>query len=249
VGLVNLILLLVALKIFVNKEEFSKLKIETFVKNIKTQYVYVLIILGVVAFHLLEVNVIDSNVTKLVGHDYADTVHIFENNIVYWFSQHWTPFLVYFFVTMYIAVYPFVLWFAPLYYLLFDKKESMKKLAYGLLLVYIITLPFYLFIPVTNVYTYYNIGSPLENVIPSVEQFFYSTTTYNNCLPSLHTAVIILVTWSTYYTKNKKLLYFTMFCMVTVITSVLYLAIHWVTDVITGVTIATGVILLLKKNL
>lgn len=123
----------------------------------------------------------------------------------------------------------------------------MKTLAYGLLIIYIIALPFYLFIPVTNVYTYYKVGSALESVIPSVERFFYSLTTQNNSFPSLHTAMTILIAYSVSLTGNKKLTYFSYFVMISVIISVIYLSIHWITDVLAGGLLSVGVILLLKK--
>ena len=87
----------------------------------------------------------------------------------------------------------------------------------------------------------------MENVIPGVEQFFYSTTTMNNCLPSLHTAMTILVAYSVSLTGNKKFTYFSYFVMITVIISVIYLSIHWLTDVITGAILSTGVIFILRK--
>ena len=123
----------------------------------------------------------------------------------------------------------------------------MKSLAYGLLLIYIVALPFYLFLPITNVYTFYNVNSAFENVIPSIESFFYSTTTQNNCLPSLHTAMTIMIAYTVSLTKNKRLTYFAYFTMIAVIISVIYLSIHWITDVITGALLAVGVIFILKR--
>jgi membrane-associated phospholipid phosphatase len=123
----------------------------------------------------------------------------------------------------------------------------MKTFAYGTLLIYVIALPFYLFMPITNVYTYYNADSALETVIPSIEIFFYSTTTQNNCLPSLHTAMTILVAYSVSLTGNKKLTYFAYFTMISVIISVIYLSIHWITDIIAGALLAIGVIFILRR--
>ena len=234
------------MKIFIPKE-FSQKKGISILQIIRKHLPFLLIIFGVVAFHLFEVNVIDTQVTEWVGHDFANNIRNFEGDTVFWFSQNWTPLLVYFFVIMYIAVYPFTLWFSPVYFLLTDNKKAMKTLAYGLLLIYIIALPFYLFMPITNVYTFYNVNSALESVIPSVESFFYSTTTQNNCLPSLHTAMTILIAYSISLTGNRKLTYFAYFTMITVIISVIYLSIHWITDVITGVLLAIGVIFILKR--
>jgi membrane-associated phospholipid phosphatase len=123
----------------------------------------------------------------------------------------------------------------------------MKSLAYGLIIIYAVALPFYLFLPITNVYTFYNANSALETVFPSVENFFYSTTTNNNSLPSLHTAMTILVAYCISLTGNKKLKIFGYFVMITVIISVIYLSIHWLTDVITGMIVALGAIFILQR--
>lgn len=245
-GLINLILFIIGLFLFLPKKIY-KTKFSEYYQIFVSQIKYLLIIFGVVAFHLIEVNLLDSFFTDLIGVDFASSLELIEDNVVYWFSQNWTPFLVYFCVMMYIAVYPFTLWFSPLYFLLTDNKKAMKTLAYGLLLIYVIALPFYLFLPITNVYTYYGIESALETVVPSVENFFYSTTTSNNCLPSLHVAMALLIARSVSLTKNKLYTYFTYFCAVSVIVSVIYLAIHWITDVICGTVLAFSVFYLLKR--
>ena len=245
-GIINLILLIIGLKCFFPKN-FFEAKNVNLLPVIKKHFPYILIISVVVIIHMLEVNIIDPIVTEWVGYDYANTIQSIEGDIVFWFSQHWTPVLLYFFVIMYIAVYPFTLWFAPTYFLITDQKKAMKSLAYGLLLIYLIALPFFLFVPITNVYTFHGANSALETVLPSVESFFYSTTTNNNCLPSLHTAMTILVAYSVSLTGNKKFTYFAYFCTISVIISVIYLSIHWISDVICGVLLAVGVIFILKK--
>ena len=244
-GAINLILLILGLIFLVPRKELIIKNLNLF-KKFKNLLPYISIIFGVVIFHLIEVNFIDS---YLSGNDYASIIKNFEGDTVYWFSQHWIPALVYFFVLIYIAVYPFTLWFSPLYFLLTNNKKAMKTFAYGLLLIYLIALPFYLFFPVNNVFTYYNIKSALEAVIPSVENFFYTTTTQNNSFPSLHTAMTILIAYSVSLVGNKKLTYFTYFTAITVIISVIYLSIHWITDVITGTILSLGVILILRKIL
>jgi len=246
VGSLNFILFIVSLFLFMPKKIFKTTPSEyyrIFVSHLK----YIIIIVGVVVFHLVEVNILDSYFTNLVGIDFASNIQMIENGVVYWFSQNWTLSLVYFFVLMYIVVYPFTLWFSLLYFLFTDDKKAMKSFAYGLLLMYSIALPFYLFFPVTNVYTFYGIESALEIVVPTVEQFLYSTTTHNNCFPSLHVAMTLLIAKSVSLTKNKKYTYFAYFCAISVILSVIYLAIHWITDVICGVALAFSVFYLQKR--
>lgn len=244
-GLVQVVMLAIGLVFFMPKKVY-KTNISQFYQIFKKFFPYIAIIFGVAFFQLLEVNLIDRATTEWVGTNYAPLIHSIEDNIVYWFSQHWTPALVYFLVFMYIAIYPFTLWFSPLYFLLNDEKKSMKTLAYGLLIIYVVALPFYLFVPITNVYKFYGLGSALNNVIPSVENFFYSVTTQNNTFPSLHTAMTIMIAWTAHLTRNKKFTYFAYFCAVCVIISVIYLAVHWIMDVISGAALSIAAIFILN---
>jgi membrane-associated phospholipid phosphatase len=122
----------------------------------------------------------------------------------------------------------------------------MKTFTYSLLGIYTIALPFYLFFPVTNVYTYYGTSSALTTVIPSIEHFFYATTTTNNCFPSLHVAMSILLIKTVSMTNNKRFMYLTYFCAICVICSVIYLAIHWITDVIGGILLTICVFTIIQ---
>ena len=248
-GGVNLLLFVFSIIFFLPKGFHKKIPklYENIFQIIQKNFIPIAIIFGVVAFHLIEVRFIDPIITNWVGYDYANTLEGFEDGIVHSFSQNWTPFLVYFFVIIYIGIYPFTLWFSPLYFTLSENKRALKSLAYGLLLIYIFALPFYLFMPITNVYTFFGSESALESVIPSVEGFFYSTTTQNNCLPSLHTAMTILIAYTIGLTGNKRMAYFAYFVMIGVIISVIYLSIHWLTDVATGGLLSLAVIFILHR--
>jgi len=248
-GITNLVLLIFSLFFLLPKDSYKKIPslLENIFQIINKNLIPLIIIFFVVAFHLFEVKFIDPVVTELIGHNYANIIVGFENGVVHWFSQNWTPGILHFFVLIYIGIYPFTLWFSPLYFVFSDNKRALKSLAYGLLLIYIFALPFYLFVPITNVYTYFNIDSALETVLPGVETFFYSTTTMNNCLPSLHTAMTILIAYTVSLTGNKRLAYFSYFVMIFVIISVIYLSIHWITDVVTGGLLSLAVIFILHR--
>jgi len=156
----------------------------------------------------------------------------------------WNMVFLSFFVIMYIVVYPFILWFSNLYFLIDTQKKPLQSLALGLLFLYLFSIPFYLFFPVSNVYTYNNIDSALSIIFPSINSFFYTTTTTNNCFPSLHVAMSIIIAWAVKHTDNKRYYYFTIFSMISVIISVMYLVIHWIVDVIGGIIAATAAIII-----
>lgn len=236
----NLLLFVASVIFIIPKNTWKKTALD-YKKTILYHITPLQLIILVVIIHLLEVNFIDSFTTTLIGQDFTLVMQFIEDGAVYWFSQHWTPLLLYFFVFIYIGLYPFLLWFSLLYFLLSDEKKAMKTFAYSLIGIYAIALPFYLFLPITNVYTHYGLTSALDSVIPTVEQFFYTTTTNNNCFPSLHVAISLLIAKTATYTKNKRFIYLTYFCAIGVICAVIYLAIHWITDVIGGVLLGLGV--------
>jgi membrane-associated phospholipid phosphatase len=200
----------------------------------------------VVIVHLLEVNILDTVITDILGMNFTSSILFIEDGVVYWFSQQWTPVLVYFFVFVYIGLYPFLLWFTVLYFIFADERKAMRTFTYSLVGMYTIALPFYLFLPITNVYSYYGTPSALTMVIPGIEQVFYTTTTNNNCFPSLHVAMSLLLVKAVSLTNNKRYIYVTYFSAICVICSVIYLAIHWITDVIGGILLALGVFYLVQ---
>lgn len=247
-GVSYLLLFLFAVFFLLDIKRIKKIRLTPnfFFQKIYFNIIPLLIIFVVVGFHLIEVKIIDPFVTNWVIYDYADFIKNLENGFVHNFMNYWVPVLLNFFVFIYIFIYTFMLWFGVLYFIIAEKKRSLKILAYGLLIIYLVALPFYLFFPVSNVYTYYNSPSALETVIPSIDNFFYATTTENNCFPSLHTAMAILFAYCFSLTGNKKLKYFGIFVATTVIISVLYLSIHWFLDVFAGILISIGVIFLLR---
>ncbi len=247
-GLSNLLFFLISILFFIPKPQKNIFTIPWFA-HIKKNNVFLLIIIGVVLVHLLEVSFIDRYTTQLVQYDFTEHIAAFESEVVYTISNEAQPALASFFVCMYIIVYPFTLWFTPFYFLLTDEYKALKLFSYGLLVMYLCALPFYLFLPITNVYTYYHNTSLLNETIPGVEQFLYATTTTNNCFPSLHTAMTILIAVSMMFTKNLRLKYTTTVCAILVVLSVIYLGIHWLTDVLGGILLVSIVVYLLKRTI
>lgn len=245
-GLINLVLLILGLTVILPWRWWKE------VRGFSQDIIHVhlpllLLIIAIVVIHLIEVNYIDSVATAIVGQNFTPVFTSIEDSAVRWLLQHWYPPLVTVCVYIYIGIYPFTLWFTPLFFILINHHRAMKTFAIGFMFIYAIALPFYLFFPITNVYTYFHEPSALNMVIPSVEKFFYSTTTTNNCFPSLHVAMALLVFLSVTLTKNKRYMALTAFSAGGVIFSVLYLGIHWMIDVVGGTILALGVFFLVTR--
>ena len=56
-----------------------------------------------------------------------------------------------------------------------------------------------------------------------------------------------LIAKSVSMTRNKKYTYFVYFCAIAVIISVIYLAIHWITDILLGIILAFAVFYIQKR--
>jgi membrane-associated phospholipid phosphatase len=207
---------------------------------------YLLIIVLVAFVHLIQVNVINEYAASLITVDYSFIVSTFDFGIGETITNYGTAALLYFFVFMYIVVYPFILWFSVLFFVLHNDSKSLQLFSSSLAVIYAVALPFYLFFPVTNVYTFYSYDSALELVIPSINNFFYFTTTTTNCFPSLHVAVSLLIALCVSTKYYKRYSYFVMFCALCVMISVIYLAIHWIIDVVGGILLSFGGFYLIK---
>jgi membrane-associated phospholipid phosphatase len=241
----NFLLYLIFTRLLISKYTEQKYLI-IFIKNLNIYSKYILIIISVVIIHLIEVNFIDKIITDIINFDFANLIKSIEGDIVINISNYWNKILVYYFVIIYILIYPFTLWFSPYYYIIINNEKAIKRLTYGFLIIYLLAIPFYLFFPVTNVYRFYDLVSNLNIVIPNIESFFYITTTQNNCFPSLHVAMSTLIAWSSLSAKNKIYSNFLIVIMILVILSVIYLSIHWIIDVIFGFIITILAILILK---
>ena len=196
---------------------------------------YIVIIIMVVLLHLVEVNLIDDKVTMVLGKDFAPLFYSYERLFFdYLLGLRVEPLIVVS-VFFYMILYTFTLWFTPMLFILSEEEDAMRSLSYGLLAIYLFALPFYLFMPVTNVYTFLGMESSLDRILPGIERFFYSVTTKNNCFPSLHVAVSLLLFRSSRYMRERRYSYVLLLSAFGVVFSVIYLSIHWLTDVAGGV--------------
>ena len=201
---------------------------------------YILAAVAVLLLHLFLVRV-DPLFTQALGWDFAPQVSALERGFVPSLSALWNPVLDLFFSVAYIIVHPWMLYFPILLFVLSDEERPAKATLLIYPLVYLFALPFYLFFPVTNVFTYYDIQSPVFELFPGLVDLYYNLTTPDNAFPSLHVAMALLVANAARFSRNRNYRVFAYVYAASVVLATLYLNIHWVVDVLGGAIIAVAV--------
>lgn len=254
----NVLLFILALSLIMPRKVFSYSGRKIF----DLIYKYRFCIVGLIVVEMLqnlEVRLVDPIATEWInmklGVDYfTDLFYSIEGDLVptlaLWTHQSnffsWG--LMYFFIVIYTQLYPFILWFMPLYFVAEDDRASRLGI-HTFLVTYAIQFAFMLFLPVTNVFTYMDLDLAIEYLIPNYIDSYYLNTTPNNCFPSLHVAMPFAAMLASLYSPNKKVKWLTIPSAILIASSTIYLAIHWILDVLAGITLATGAFLIAKKLL
>jgi len=151
-----------------------------------------------------------------------------------------TPALDSFFIIIYIYFYIFMLLFTPLLYAVRDDKKHIKQYMLAMLIAYTIMLIFYLVFPVKTTGQSGLINAyPVLYSDPNLLKFVLAFDPLDNCFPSGHVAVPVLITMLLFPIRNheayQRFAYFSLIVSILVIISVIYLGIHWEIDVLAGI--------------
>ncbi|CQR57705.1 phosphatase PAP2 family protein [Paenibacillus riograndensis] len=170
-----------------------------------------------------------SFVFGLEGHFVRDLQHLF-------FAPWLTPIIVFFYIFMLQAVLA-----ASLGVYLLDKNRVMLyATCYAIILNYAIAIPFYLFFPVNEVWSYVPAGVrfTMLDVFPRFEQEYRPLSGLDNCFPSLHTAISVSTALLAFRSGNRRWIAITTVSAVIIVFGIFYLGIHWLTDMLGGTLLA-----------
>lgn len=196
---------------------------------------------AVIAVHIVLVK-LDPAATAWLGRDYAQALYNIEGSSVAWFQSFSHPALDAVFLVAYLFGYPFMIYFAPLFYLAHRDARAMKLAAFSFVALYAFTIPFYVFMPISNPWAVagepwyqgqavaFRLGELWPDIVPSYWQF----TTPNNELPSLHAAIscmTALVAWRAGYRRFAAIA--GLFAVLIPIAS-FSMGVHWIIDAVVG---------------
>jgi len=189
-------------------------------------------------FSVLVLNKYQLQLEKEMPHmdDITPFIYQIEGNLVYYiqlFFEHplLTFLLTYFYIIVFTAlmVASFIIYFA--------KKDytSFYALFYGIMINYIIAIPFYLFFPVNEVWFFHSqVKFLIPQVYPAFELEYRALSGLNNCFPSLHTSLSVTMALLALKSRIPRMGSLFTWSAGIIIFSIFYLGIHWVIDMIAG---------------
>ena len=175
--------------------------------------------------------------------DMTAYIYAIEGDIVVWFQHTFENTILTAVLThFYVAGYMMIIFCAFVYTCYFDDRHMADRISLTLLLTYLLALPFYLFFNVRVTGDFIPEMQTLGyQLTPEIQTWFTRIDPFTNGMPSLHIGIPFAI-WYCYARndldgrwKNWR------YCLIgyTSLTSftILYLGIHWVSDIIGGIAV------------
>ena len=219
------------------------------VKSMLYNYRYHFLLLIIVYFAKRLLIIIEPFVEPY-AFDATPYIHAFEVDLALQIQQSLMNYpLTVFLATVYTVGFVFVIVFTLMFLAYLDLKEAASKMMFFYLVIFLATIPFYLFMLVqVTAFSLPGIEPLLYDFGPNIWNFFNSHETFNNCVPSLHIGYPVGVLLVLQNVEGYKGLKWTFFVLILITSlAVVYLGIHWVIDVPLGVLVAVFAYLVTEK--
>ncbi|OXM15385.1 phosphatase PAP2 family protein [Paenibacillus herberti] len=174
--------------------------------------------------------------------DFTHVVQRFEGGFVEGFQQlFYAPWLTPFLAFFYIVVFQSVLVASLAIYMYQDRSgRQFTAVCYAVMINYLVAIPFYLFLPVNEVWAHDpNVKFYMLEAFPAFETMYRGLSGLDNCLPSLHTSISVTMALLAARSGNKRWAWFAGINAAIIIFSIFYMGIHWLTDMLGGLVLAT----------
>ena len=188
------------------------------------------------------------------GIDMTPYIYAIEGDLVVWvqetFRADWLDSVM---THFYISGFMFITYSSIFYVAYFDDRWMADRIALCIAWVYILAVPFYLFfnVRVTGFYIE-DMDAIAYTLNPEIETWFRRIDPFTNCMPSLHIAVPFSI-WLTFRKHDhdgrwKRFQNMTLIYILLTAFSIVYLGIHWFSDIIGGMMIGALTVKMVDKS-
>ncbi|NYT19743.1 MAG: inositol phosphorylceramide synthase [Methanosarcinales archaeon] len=173
--------------------------------------------------------------------NYARFMIMIEGSTVTHLQEFATPWLTYSSAFIYLIGFSCLLIGTFLIFVYKKDERSLQEFSIAFTLIYLIAYPFYILFPVdVTSKTLPNMAPLLYTLDPSIVHFVrICDPTLDNCFPSLHAALslmaMLLIVSRTEHTGFKAI---AVAITIAIQFTILYLGIHWITDMVGGIMLA-----------
>ncbi|MGG1515807.1 phosphatase PAP2 family protein [Paenibacillus oryzisoli] len=165
------------------------------------------------------------SIYSIEGNFVANIQHFFHNDILTYVSSYF-----------YVVVFPSVMIGSIAIYTYKKNYKLFYAVCYALMFNYMIAIPFYLFFPVNEVWSFHpNVNLLILDAFPTFEQDYRPLSGLDNCFPSLHTSISVSMAVIAVRSKNTFWKIFVPATAAFIIFTIFYLGIHWLSDMCAGV--------------
>lgn len=207
-----------------------------FARELITNRKYVLHFTAVIA--ILYFNKIELSIERHMGPqpDFTPYIYKLEGNFVAYVQQFFqNSTLTVLSTFFYVVIFPCLMIASIGIYTGARNLKFFYALCYAIIFNYMVAIPFYLFFPVNEVWSFHpDVHFIMNSVFPAFEKQYRPLSGVDNCFPSLHTSISVSMAVIAYRSKNRFWRLFTMISAVFIIFSIFYLGIHWLTDMCGG---------------
>ena len=235
------------------KPPWANMTLKGFVDFIRRYWLHLLLALSIYnAKDFLDQ--IDRIFMARTGIDMTPYIYAIEGDLVVWvqetFRADWLDSVM---THFYISGFMFITYSSIFYVAYFDDRWMADRIALCIAWVYILAIPFYLFfnVRVTGFYIE-DMDAIAYTLNPEIETWFRRIDAFTNCMPSLHIAVPFSI-WLTFRKHDhdgrwRRFQNMTLIYIIVTVFAIVYLGIHWFSDIIGGMMIGALTVKMVDKS-
>ena len=225
------------------KPDYAKIRISSFIDMFRRYWAHMIVVFSVYLWKDI-LDQLDRILMANTQLDMTPYIYAIEGDIVWWIQDSLNNSLLSFGLThFYVMGFMAVTFSSFIYPIFFDDRYMADRVSLSMFWVYILAIPFYLFFNVRVTGNYIpQMETIAYDLTPEIHNWFIQIDPFTNGMPSLHIGLpfAIWLTMERWDSDERWLKYRRLLLVFIVITAftILYLGIHWVTDIIGGIIVA-----------